>query len=126
MLLSFLVEETLYPMVFYHKSGDEYLTKFAGIGISDDMQHDPALVREAEDKAVEITAQNTDIDRLMQITDDCAGQYEDRTGFAEINIHPGRLKSLFPETSHKKMYAMGWVPFWRITVIRQQPVIRQS
>ena len=88
------------------------------IRISDDPQHDTALVWQFESKALDLLSQYTTVKRITEFTNGCAAQYKGCSGFANISLQQGQLERHFFETSHGKNVCDGWEPCWRITAIR--------
>ena len=103
-------EVTLHPMMFYYKAHNdddkEILAKFAIIGISNDPQHDTALMQQFKSKALDLSQYMT-VKRIIEFTDGCAAQYKGHLGFADISLQQGQLEQHFFETSHSKNMCNG-------------------
>ena len=100
---------TLHPMMayYYKKKGEEYeLQKEGIIAITEDTKHDSFAVSTFEKVALDHLQKKTQVTRLHEWTDGCAGQYKGATAFANISLFPNDfgipvVRNFF-ETSHGK------------------------
>ena len=96
------VQVTIHPMMAYYFK-DGALMKHVIVGISPDTRHDAHLVKVFEDKALNLIAENTNVQTVYEWTDGCAAQYKGKHAFADISLNQTRkITRSFFETSHGK------------------------
>ncbi|KAE8739899.1 hypothetical protein FOCC_FOCC014599 [Frankliniella occidentalis] len=85
-------QATVHPTVIYHKNSENVTEHKTIIFISDDLEHDVALVRKIQEETVSYLKENLPhIKEIIYCTDGCACQYKSKGYFKNLCTHEAEL-----------------------------------
>ena len=79
---------TVYPVVCYYKTEEDKLKHSSICFLTEDMQHDMAMVYSIQQKSIEyLITKFPQLHKVEYFTDGCATQYKNRQSFYKLSYH---------------------------------------